>query len=162
MSKMKTVLVILLLSFTAVSVIVFIARETKRQPDALPADKTPAPGVPAPGSCLQVYYFYGNVRCATCRKIEAYAKETVSLNFAEEVRTGRVRLSAINVDEEPNTHFTGDYQLVTRSVVLSDLKDGKEVRWKNLAQIWDKVDDKDAFIAYVTAEIRAYLGGEAK
>ena len=50
-----------------------------------------------------------------------------------------------------------DYQLQSQSVVLVEIKDGRQQRWRNLDQIWQKVSDKEAYIAYVHDEVRRFL-----
>jgi hypothetical protein len=50
-----------------------------------------------------------------------------------------------------------DYQLYTKSVVLSDLAAGKELRWKNLPKVWELLNDEAGFVEYVQTETHAYL-----
>lgn len=107
-----------------------------------------------------VYYFHTTARCASCYKIEEYAKEAVQSGFADELKSGRMEFLAFNVDEEAHQHFVKDYGLYTKSVVLSEVVDGKEVRSKNLGQVWELHQNKAAFIAYLTEEIRAFLAGK--
>jgi hypothetical protein len=44
--------------------------------------------------------------------------------------------------------------------VLVKISGGKQVKWKNLEKIWERVGDKDAFVKYIQDEIREYLGAE--
>ena len=109
----------------------------------------------APASAgIRVYYFHGATRCATCKTIEAYAHETVASAFAPELKAGSVEWTVVNVDEPANQHFTSDFQLYTRSVVVVDAKDPK--RFKVLDRVWQLVGDKAAFQKYVEQEIRAF------
>ena len=109
------------------------------------------------GSKLVAYYFHGNMRCMTCRTIEAYAKEAVNAGFPEALKDGRLEFRVVNVEEKANEHFVQDYQLVTRSVVLVQFADGKQEQWKNLARVWELTRDKEAFLKYVQDETRSYL-----
>ncbi len=109
---------------------------------------------------LIVYYFHGNQRCANCIKIEAYTKETVDSTFASQLKDSTVVWRLVNTDEDANKHFREDFQLFTKSVVLSDLADGKQIRWKNLDKIWEYLGDKAAFQAYVRDEVASYLKAE--
>jgi hypothetical protein len=104
-----------------------------------------------------VYYFHGNVRCATCKTIEAYADEAVHAAFAAELEDGTLRWRVVNIDEPDNRHFIQDFQLVTRSVVLAEYRDGAVVRSKNLDQVWQLVRDKERFVDYVQSETKAFL-----
>ena len=95
---------------------------------------------------ITVYYFHGNARCSSCRKLEQYTKEAVELNFSTGPFAGRAHFSAVNIDKPENQHFIADYKLVSKAVVLQPEKGGK---WTNLDQIWLKLEDKDAFLAYI-------------
>ena len=103
-------------------------------------------------------YFHGNVRCATCKKIESYADQAVQSGFPEALEEGALAWRVINVDKEDNTHFIQDFQLVTRSVVLAEYREGKVVRWKNLDKVWQLVRSKDSFVDYIQSETREFLG----
>jgi hypothetical protein len=69
----------------------------------------------------------------------------------------RVVFRSVNVDDPENAHFVKDYGLYTKSVVVSEVKGGKEVRWKNLDQVWHLLGDPEAFQGYVEREVRAFL-----
>jgi len=103
-------------------------------------------------------YFHGNARCATCRKIEAYADEAIAQGFVDELESGRLTWRVVNIDESANKHFIKDFQLVTRSVVLVEYRDGKVLRWENLDKVWQLVRSKDRFVSYVDGETREFLG----
>jgi len=103
------------------------------------------------------YYFHGNFRCDNCRKIEEYSREAVDLYFSEQLKTGELKFEVINTDEPANEHFVEDYQLYTRSLVITEFKDGKQVKWKNLAKFWDYLNNKEKFHEYVKSEIQNYV-----
>lgn len=122
---------------------------------AVAAPPRPTPVAEAPASAgIRVYYFHGTTRCATCKTIEAYAHDTVATAFAPELKAGSLEWTVVNVDEPANQHFTRDFQLYTRSVVVVDAKDPK--RFKVLDRVWQLVGDKTAFQKYVEQEIRAF------
>ena len=75
----------------------------------------------------------------------------------KKLKTKKLTFTIINTDLSENKHFIEDYQLYTRSLVIAEYKDGKQVRWKNLAKVWDYLNDKDAFYEYVRSEIRDCL-----
>ncbi|NQU18982.1 hypothetical protein HQ550_02380 [bacterium] len=103
------------------------------------------------------YYFHGTFRCYTCTNIEKYSREAIEANFKDALQSGKLEFKAVNVEERGNEHFVNDYQLYTKSLVLSLVKDGKETQYKNLEKIWEYVRDKEKFFNYVTGEIQAYL-----
>ena len=104
-----------------------------------------------------VYYFHGNFRCVNCYNIEKFSKETAEQNFGNELSSNRLVFKAINIEEKDNEHFVNDYQLYTRSLVVSLVKNGKETKSKNLTKIWEYLKDKLKFHQYVKDEIREYL-----
>ena len=103
------------------------------------------------------YYFHGTFRCTTCRTIEQYSHDAIQMYFAKELGNGKLEFRPVNVDETENKHFIQDYQLVTRSLVLSLVSDGKEMKWKNLPDVWKLVRDKDKFYQYVKDEVTIFL-----
>jgi hypothetical protein len=107
-----------------------------------------------------VYYFYGDKRCVTCKKLEGYAKEALETYFSQQLASGEVVWMPLNTDLPENSHFVKDYELVTKSVVLSKVKDGKEISWQNLDKIWDKVADKDDYLSYIKENVTAMLKGQ--
>ncbi len=103
------------------------------------------------------YYFHGNARCPTCHKMEQYTKEAIEENFKDELANGLLVVKTVNVEEKENEHFVNDYQLYTKALIISRVKNGKETQHKNLAKIWEYVRDKKKFFNYVTTEINNYL-----
>ena len=104
-----------------------------------------------------VYYLYFMPRCQTCLDMEAYAKEAVESDFSEDLKQGRVEWHAYNTDLEDYKHFWDDFKLETKSLIVVEMQDGKQVRWKNCEKIWDLVGAKPDFLKYVQDEVRSYL-----
>lgn len=114
---------------------------------------------PKPARSIIVTYFHTTMRCPTCHKIEELSTLAVKSHFEKELSTGEVVWRVINVDEPENAHYNKDYQLYTKSLIVSEVKDGKEVRWKNLEKIWEFVRDEEEFDTYVHTEIKDWLKG---
>jgi hypothetical protein len=108
---------------------------------------------------VMVYYFHGTSRCYTCLNMEKYSREAIEANFKDALQSGKITFQAVNVEERGNEHFVKDYQLYTKTLILSLVKDGKEVKSKNLDKIWEYAHNKPKFIDYVTAEINAFRKG---
>ncbi len=111
----------------------------------------------APTSQIVAYYFHGNMRCGTCRKIEAYSEEAITEDFTDELASGRLEWRPVNTDESENKHFVKDFELVTKSLVLVEYRDGKVARFENLKLIWELVGDKDGFHKYVRDHTSKFL-----
>jgi len=117
----------------------------------------PAFSQEAPKSKVVAYYFHGDFRCPTCYKLEQYSKEAIGAHFKDVLSSGKLEFKAVNIDEKANRHFANDYQLYTKSLILSLVKDGKEIKYKNLTKIWEYVGDRQRFFEYVRSEVQDFL-----
>ena len=159
--RLKQIFAIVLIAFAAGSLAYMAVKETAaKQPTGKTADnimqdeeKTDV----QPDERLIVYYFHGNVRCETCHKLETYAKETLDTYFADELATGKIIWQVVNVEQPQNEHYIGDYKLVTKAVVLSKVRQGKELARQNLERIWQEVGDKQGYIEYVRDSISKFM-----
>jgi hypothetical protein len=146
----------LLLAFVGVSVVVFAVQESRTA--EAPTAVTPETAEVERQSQLVVFYFFTKVRCTTCHKLETYTDEALKEFFADELAAGRIVYRPLNTDEPEHEHFRSDYQLVSKSVVLSARRDGVELQWKNLERIWNLVGDEAAFKQYIRDEVAGLLG----
>jgi PBP1b-binding outer membrane lipoprotein LpoB len=107
-----------------------------------------------------VYYFHGHQRCPTCHNLENYAKQAVESSFPDAINKNALEWKTVNVEIAGNEHFNDDYKLYTKSIIVSTRKDGKEVSWKNLDQIWQLVRDETKYKEYIIKEVNACLQGK--
>lgn len=114
-----------------------------------------------PSTQTIVTYFHGDQRCATCLKLEAYSREAIESGFVDSLKAGVLQWRMVNYDQDENKHYIDEYQLYTKSLILSRMVDGKEVAWSNLDKIWTLVGDKPQFVEYVQKETRAFLDGDS-
>ncbi len=127
-----------------------------------PATKEDAAATAADGKSdartgIIVYYFHGTRRCRTCRTIEAYAKEAVEGRYGAQIESGELEWKVVNVDEPDNGHFVEDFGLVSSSLVVVKLDDGRVTRHQILQDAWTLVRDKPRFIEYVQRSVGEYL-----
>jgi hypothetical protein len=171
--RIRTIVTAILLLFVGASVVYLIASErragdvnTDRRDDSAAASN--AVGNPTArreglsGSAAHqvvAFYFHGNTRCPTCRAIEAYTEETLKNGFPDELRAGKLVWLVVNIEEPGNEHYINDYQLTTRSVVLVEMENGNENKWRRLDNVWQLVRDKDAFSSYISENTRSFLTG---
>lgn len=80
------------------------------------------------GSYVEVLYFHGKQRCATCRAIEKYAKEVVHTDFAELVKSGKVRFKEVDIATPEGEKLADKYRVSWSSLYVNGWKDGKEER----------------------------------
>ncbi len=167
--KTKIVIKVVLLSFVAVSLgglffqqVYKSANGSEQSSSTMEGDTAsrPEPSRTAKPDRVIVYYFHTTYRCPACRRIENYTKEAVETLFTRAIREGRMEFHAVNVQEQENKHFIKDYKLHTKSVVVVDIEDGKQARWKNLTRVWHLLRNKDAFFKYIRDEVNSYLQGK--
>jgi len=103
------------------------------------------------------YYLHATHRCWTCLAMEQYSKEAIELYFAKELKNGKLEFRVINYDEPENRHYLDDYELYTKSLIISLYDGDTQLKWKNLKDIWTHVRDKEAFYQYVKSEINQLL-----
>lgn len=160
--SVKKIIRFALLIFVIASVSYLIAKEGSwnggaTQPQTTVPSTIAAESTPATPDHVTAYYFHGNFRCASCRKIEEYSKAAINEGFVNELKDGKLKFNVVNVEESPNRHFIRDYSLVTKSLVLV-LKDGeREVRFKNLELVWQFLSSREKFVEYVQNEVRTFL-----
>lgn len=135
------------------------AQAEPRAPEAA-ADTTQAVADTTLSHRVIAYYLHTSYRCASCRKLEAFATEAIQQGFADELKDGRLVFQIVNVEEKGNEHFVQDYKIFTKSVVLVDERSGRQVTWKNLQKVWELLGNKEQFLRYLREETSAYLAGQ--
>ncbi|MGB6222216.1 nitrophenyl compound nitroreductase subunit ArsF family protein [Haloferula sp.] len=128
----------------------------KSHAEAVPAGTENLPAVT--GDQVVMTYFISGTRCESCQKIEALTKETAEKDFAAELASGKLVFRVIDTDEPGYQHYTDDYQLTSKTVILSHRKGGRESEWADMSKVWDLLDDGPGFHHYLGTQIRAYLG----
>ncbi len=136
-------------------------RDEVRQRGTAPAQAAPAKTVPtvqgnAADPKLIVYYFHTTTRCVSCLKIENLTQFTLESDFPSELVEGLIEWRPVNLDTPGNGHFAKEYGLYTKSVVLSEVRDGRETRWRNLERVWHLLPDPEGFRRYVEEEVRSF------
>lgn len=151
--NLKSIITVALLIFVAVSLTVVVMRNT-----STPAVGTPQESVvDSESDKIIAYYFHRTQRCPTCNRIEELTHEIVHQSFAEELSSKRLELRVVNIESPGNEHFETDFNLVSQSIILVDFKTGKQVKWKNLDQIWELIGTEAEFRNYVETEIRGFM-----
>lgn len=80
---------------------------------------------------VEVLYFHGKQRCATCMAIESNATEVVKTQFADQVENGDVVFKIVNIEEDEA--LADKYQITWSSLVLVDYDSGVE-RAENITE----------------------------
>ena len=77
---------------------------------------------------VEVVYFHGKQRCATCMAIEKYAREVVSQDFADEQKSGKVVFKVVDISTTEGKKLAKSYRVTWSSLFINRWKDGKERR----------------------------------
>ena len=110
-----------------------------------------------PKDRVVVMYFHRTQRCPTCMKMGSYTEEAVKSGFAKETKDGKVSLHFIDFQDEKNAAFTSAYGISGPTLIVARASGDKVAEYKNLKDMWTKVGDKNAFLEYVTTNVKSYL-----
>jgi hypothetical protein len=152
----KNLLTAGLLVFVAAAIITIVVRERGSE-DSPDAAAGPPANAPLPAEGLIAYYFHGEIRCPTCKKIESYAHEAIQAGFSEELNSAKLTWRVLNYEVPANAHFATEYEIAAPTIVLVHAAKGKPEDWRNLTRVWELVGDKDAFVKYVQEQTRELL-----
>jgi hypothetical protein len=106
---------------------------------------------------LVAYYFHRTIRCPTCLSLEKQAQDAIESKFSGEIAAGMVEWRSLNIDEPAHQHFEKDYALTAQSLVFVEMDGERQVRWLNLARVWELVEQPPEFRKYVIEEMQGYL-----
>lgn len=74
---------------------------------------------------VEVLYFHGKQRCATCMAIEKNTKDLVESTFAEKLKNGELAFKSVDITEEDT--LANKYKVSWSSLIIVDYdKNGKE------------------------------------
>lgn len=85
------------------------------------------------GDRVEVLYFHGKRRCATCMAIEENARAAVETHFSPQVSEGKVVFRVIDITQKENEQLAEKYEVTWSALFVVKYKDGKETR-KNLTE----------------------------
>ncbi len=106
-----------------------------------------------------VYWLHGSHRCVACRSVEIYSQETLTAAFAQQLEDGRLNWRIVDYDRPPNEHFKRDFNLVSPSMVLVEMRGGDRTRWKVLPEVLERAADQAVFTEFVQEQVAAFLKG---
>lgn len=98
-----------------------------------PAKSDPATEGQSQNDRVEVLYFHGKQRCATCMAIEKNAKDAVESQFADELKNGTVVFKSIDISKAENEQIAGKYEVTWSSLFVCKWKDRKET-YENLTE----------------------------
>jgi hypothetical protein len=106
-----------------------------------------------------VSYVHGNVRCATCNRIEAMAGDLIASKFAAERQSGLVQWKTANF--QADAAMASHYGIVASTLLVARFRGAEETGFERLDGIWSRVRSPPDFNAYVEAAVARALSGAA-
>ena len=75
---------------------------------------------------IEVLYFHGKQRCATCMAIEQRTRETLEEQFADELKNGSIVFRVIDISQPENEALVDKYEVTWSSLFVCRWKAGRE------------------------------------
>lgn len=82
---------------------------------------------------VEVLYFHGKQRCATCMAIERNTKDVLQKTFSDEMKKGKVIFKVIDISKKENEKIAEKYEVTWSSLFVVKYKNGKETS-ENMTQ----------------------------
>jgi hypothetical protein len=114
--------------------------------------------ITTPVDKLEIYHFHGTSQCYSCKTVGAYAEETVNTYFKEELDSGKIAFGHINIDLIENRELVVKYGATGSSLWLGTYR-GAEFEAEEDINVWYKIQDKEAYMAYLKGVIEQKLAG---
>ncbi len=104
---------------------------------------------------IEVLYFHGKQRCATCMAIEQRTRETLEEQFADELKNGSIVFRIIDISHPENEAQADKYEVTWSSLFVCRWKAGRETP-ENLTEFafGNARTAPEAFKAGLAARIR--------
>ena len=104
-----------------------------------------------------VYFFYNDIYCTTCEKLENYALQAIQVHYADELKLGLLQWRTLDMTAPENKHYVVDFGLYSKSIVLLAFNDGELTRFKNLEDIWDRIDNQEDYAQYIRTSLETFM-----
>ncbi len=157
---LRNTITALLLIF-ALGSLAYVFLSPKEQPGIIPSPSRPTHdttiAVESVKPDFAVYFFYNDIYCSTCEKLENYALETIKTTYADELTAGTMQWKTLDMRTPENKQYVEEFGLYSKSIVLIAFKDGQIHRFNNLEDIWDKVGDKELYITYIKDSLDTFI-----
>ena len=83
-------------------------------------------------SVVEVLYFYGKQRCATCIAIEKGTKEVMETKYAEELKSGELVFRSVDIQKEEA--LADKYEVSWSSLIIVDYDKNGDEHAQNLTE----------------------------
>lgn len=76
---------------------------------------------------VEVYYFHFTRRCFTCNLVESETKKALETLYANELKSGKVVFSEINLDDKEHKELAQKYQVSSSALIVAKGDDKKDL-----------------------------------
>ena len=108
---------------------------------------------------VEVYHFHGTNQCYSCKTVGAYAEETISTYFADEVKSGKIIFGHINAELAENIDLVEKYGATGSSLWIGTYTKDGQFRAEQNANVWYKIGNKDEYLSYLKGVIEQKFAG---
>jgi hypothetical protein len=115
------------------------------------SDNSSSAEAPANEAKVQVYYFYGKMRCETCITLQEVAHDAIMENFAD---NKDVAFHEIDFSQGANAALAEKYEVVFSSLIIADENEYKDITDQSFAMV---LGDPDGLKALIAAETNEFL-----
>ena len=115
-----------------------------------------------PDNYVWVLYFHRLPECEACREMSRHLQEFFTGRFHDEVQRQRIVFRYRNFEEGSNAALVQTLKIVSPSLVILLVKDGKSVKAKRAGRIWSLTAEKEELFDYLDDLIQPYLEEEAR
>ena len=102
-------------------------------------------------------YFHRTQRCPTCLKMGSYSEEAIKKGLAKQVKEGSVEFYFVDFQDKKNAALTKGYKISGPALIVAKVEANKVKEFKDLKDIWTKVQEKPKFLTYVRKNVEAYF-----
>jgi len=90
--------------------------------------------------------------------LEKNCREAIEANFKDALASGKLEFQVVTLGDKGEGYYANYYKIYARTLILSLVKDGKELKWKNLDKAGAYMNNQEGFLDYINKEVSAFLG----
>lgn len=106
-----------------------------------------------------VYQFHRRFRCEECYKLEVAIRESLDQHFTREIDEGTIVFNVVDLDAEGNDFYEKRYDFFYNTVIVAQVRGEKDVRFKNVEEVWSLANDKEKLMEFLRSEVSEYVEG---
>lgn len=103
-------------------------------------------------------YFHRAQRCHSCQYAEEQTLLTLESYFADELESGEITFSSVNVQDENNTDIIEQYGAYSSQLFIN-VVEGDNENIEEVIEFWDFIDDDEGFSLLIRTKITDALVG---